>query len=589
MSERWRRLASPWCAVALGVLLVLPSLAGGLAVDDHIHRVAVHGHEAFPGTPRSVFDLFGFLDGNEETTRALNNRILGLWMVQDDIRVAFLRPLSSLTHAFDHLVWPDHPWAMHLQNIAWYALLVWAAGVALRRMLGAGAAAVVALLLFAIDDNHGMPVGWISNRNTLIASVFGVMALVAYDKARRDDWRPGVWAAPLCFALALLSAEAGVAAGGYIVAHALFMSRDSWQARVRSLVPFALVAAAWRVAYAALGRGASGTDLYIDPAANPLAFAQAIVAHLPILLLGQFLPVPAEIWAGLSSAGQAWLAVIGGAAVTAIGLLVWPLIRSDARTRFWIVGALLAAIPACATFPNDRLLVLTGIGGAVLVAQVLTAVWTSGAGWFGPSRSRPVLVLAVAWTLTHAVIAPVLLPARSLVFMFLERTIAGASDSLPTDQVFTSQQLVIVNAPDPFLSVYALVRRASLAGPVPASVRVLSMTDAAVAVTRADARTLILDLESGMMRRPVDVMLRSRNLRFRVGDVVALEGFTAEILAVDSDGPRQVRFRFARSLDDPALRWVAWRGRRYESFALPLVGETVRVANRGEPLAAFRD
>jgi hypothetical protein len=559
------------------MLLVLPSLAGGLAVDDHIHRVAVHGHAAVPSTPRSGFDLFGFFDGNPQTTRALTDRILGLWTIPGDIRIAFLRPLSSLTHAFDHVVWPGHPWVMHLQNVVWYGLLVYAAGVAIRRTLGTGATAAVAVLLFAIDDNHGMPVGWISNRNTLMAAVFGVVALVAYDKARQDDWRIGRWLAPLCFGLALLSAEAGIAAGGYLVAHALFVSRDRWHARVLSLVPFGLVAVVWRIAYVALGRGAEGTDLYLDPAVNPLAFAQATAEHLPTLLLGQFLPVPAELWTLLSDAGQMWLAVIGTVALTAIGLVVWPLLRSNPQARFWTAGAVLATIPACATFPNDRLLVLTGIGGAVLVTQVLAHVWVAGPGWFGPARRRPVLVLAVVWALTHAVVAPVLLPVRSLVITFIERTTAAASQSLPADEAFSSQQLVIVNTPDPFVSMYVLLRRASLAEPVPASVRILAMTDGTVSVTRTDDRTLVLRSESGMVRRPADLMLRSRDARFQVGDVVTLEGFQAEVLAVDDDGPTQVRFQFARPLDDPALRWVAWRGQRYEPFEPPPVGETIRI------------
>lgn len=564
-----RHPAMVWWAVALGAALALPSLGGGLSIDDHIQRVGARGHRAVPDTPRAPYDLFGFIEGDPERTRALVHRTLGTWMVPDDLRITFLRPLSSLTHAFEYLVWPDQAWVMHLQNVMWYALLVYLIAVAYRRTLGSGLAAGLAVLLFAIDDAHGSTVGWISNRNALIAAVFGVSALIAYDRGQRESWRPGLWLAPVCYVLSLLSAEAGVAICAYLFAHTVFLGQGSWSVRFTRLVPYAALTLAWRVGYSVLGRGAFGSDLYIDPGKEPLVFLSAAAERLPTLLLAQLVGLPSEIWTVLSEPGQAYLAVTATLVLVLVGLISWPLLRRSPEARFWILGAVLAGLPACATFPSDRLLVFVSIGAAAFVAQFLgflVDVCVPACRWRTAART-----LAAFWLLIHGVLAPIAFPLRAYVFTLVDRAMAQVSASLPGDTALKSQQLVIVNSPDPLMSVYVMLRRASVGDPLPASVRILSITDALVQVQRDDAHTLTLRFSQGLLKRPFDRMFRSRRLSFEEGDVVTLNGFRAEVLAVDASGPTSVRFQFARPLEDPSLRWVTWQGRAYVPFVPPPV------------------
>ena len=79
-------------------------------------------------------------------------------------------------------------------------------------LIGLVAAAALAALLYVIDDARGMPVGFIANRNALLATVFGVLSLIAHDRWRRDGWHSVVVVVPFCLLLALLSAEAGTGA-----------------------------------------------------------------------------------------------------------------------------------------------------------------------------------------------------------------------------------------------------------------------------------------------------------------------------------------------------------------------------------------
>jgi len=125
------------------------------------------------------------------------------------------------------------------------------------------------------------------------------------------------------------------------------------------------------------------------------------------------------------------------------------------------------------------------------------------------------------------------------------------------------------------MSVYVMLRRASLGDVLPDSIRVLSMANAVDEVTRDDPRTLTLRLRHGLHRRPIDCLLHSRRYPRPVGDVVRLEGFEATVLEVDLDGSTRIRFQFDDPLEHSRFRWVIWEGARYESFVPPPVGETL--------------
>ena len=111
---------------------------------------------------------------------------------------------------------------MHLESVVLYGVLVLVLARLYRRFFTAPVA-MLATLLFALDETHAFPVGWLANRNALFATIFGVLAIHAHDRWRRDGWRAGAWLGPLAFAAALLSAEFGLCALGYLVAYAWFL------------------------------------------------------------------------------------------------------------------------------------------------------------------------------------------------------------------------------------------------------------------------------------------------------------------------------------------------------------------------------
>lgn len=566
------RLAAPsaarWAAL-IAVLLTAPSLASGLLLDDHVHRIGFDARLRLPGMSASPFEAFTFVPGDAAARAIMMDRAHSPWWSSPDLKMAFFRPLSSLSHWLDHRLFPGSPAIMHAENLLWLAALVIAVGALYRRLVEPAWAAGLATLLFAIDDAHGLPAGWIANRNGLMAATFGACAILAHDRLRRDGWRAGAVVGPLFFTLALLCAEGGVAAGGYLFAHAVFLEKGTWQKRALALVPYAIVALIYRVIEHRLGYGVRGSMLYVDPGESPIRFLGAVVERTPILLAAQ-LGAPSADFAPLAGPFGIPLAVLTAGLVGFAGWALAPRLRRDPVARFFAAGLVLSALPACATIPNDRLLLLPGIGGMALVAGLLQerADGVAVRRQLGP----PARALAAAWVAIHGVIAPLHLPIRALAPRLIARAIERAAEGAPRDEALRGQTLVVASAPDLMVAIYVPVLMASHERPLPAYYRCLGVSVGAVSVTRPDDRTLVLRPEGGYLGTVMEGLVRSEDRPFHVGDRVHLTGLDVEVTGVTGGRPTEVVYRFGVPLEDPSLRWIAWRKKSFEPFSPPPVG-----------------
>ncbi|MBA3533073.1 MAG: hypothetical protein H0T73_14205 [Ardenticatenales bacterium] len=553
----------------LAIVLTLPSLWVGWQFDDYLHREQLsQGNALSTATQR----LFVFMDGSPARTRQLMDTGEFPWWALPEGKVAFWRPLTGLTHWLDYQLWPTRPALMHAQNLLWFALLIAVVTQLYQRMMPGVTLAGGATLLYALDDAHGFAVGWLSNRNALLATLFGVLALLAHDRWRRDGWRVGALLSPLLLALGLLSAEAALATVAYLVAHACFLERGGWRGRIVALLPAFATVLLWRLPYRWLGYGAWGTS-YIDPASEPLRYGWAVMERVPILLLGQWALPPAEAYPLLPAplALAWWLAALLFLALLLWAL--WPLLRAHTLARFWLVGMVLATLPPAASLPANRLLFFVGLGAMGLLALFL-AQWRElmGARW----------VLARLLAMLHLGLAPLLLPLTAWsprLFGQIEPAIAA----LPTDEALVQQTLVIVNAPTFFATGYLASIRAFHGQSVPARVRFLGSTVASLEITRRDERTLLVRPASGYLLG-FDQVFRGSGHALAVGEVIKLEGMQIEVLGrTEDERPAAVAFRFDEPLEDSSLRWVQWQGGGYVSFTVPTVGETLRLPAIGVP------
>ena len=571
-------------AVVIALLLTFRAVDNGLEADDYYHRAVLSGSPRFAAQLRGPQAMFRFLTGDPEHTQRWMDVGFLPWWTDPHIKAEFFQLIPTQTHILDYWLWPDRPDLMHAHSLAWYALLVFLAARFYRRILGATWMAGVAALLFAIEDAHAAPVGWICNRNDLIAASFGIGCLIAHDAWRREGRGWAGWLAAGLWALSLCSKEAGIATCAYLFAYALWLDSSTLWRRSLTLAPYGAVLILWRFVRDSLGYGADHMGYYVDPLTDPEQFAFALVGRYPILLFGQWamLSDVSLIFRKLLGSPLWWIAV---SYVSLLGLLLWPVIRRDRIARFFTTGMLLAVIPSCATFPMDRLLTFVGLGAFGLLVQF----WHMA---FAATTPRPRFALwrlvavpvAVLLVVLHGFLAPLVLSLRAAAPLAPRAVIDSFYIRVRFDRTIEQQDLVVVNPPFPMFVGYCLLNYEHDGQPSPRAVRALAPGLWPIIVKRTDEQTLELTTETGYLTL-ADRIFRSELHPLRVGEQVHVARMTATIVVLTDDGrPRTVAFRFASPLEDSSLRWLCFQTGEYVPWSPPPVGEEVELETNWQPI-----
>ena len=568
-----RRIESPsavrWI-IGLAFILALPALVSPLAADDYIQQGLLEGSESFSGLEGDpLSNYFVFVSGDPDTRHRLMEDGIMPWWTAPEFRLAFARPISALTHIVDHFLWPGNGPLIHLHSLGWFALLLFALWRLFNRIHGPRLAAL-ALLIYAVDDARGMVLSFAANRNALIAAFFGVCTLLAYDRWRRDGWRLGAALGPVLLAMALLAGESAIATTAFLFGYAVVLDRGRWWARLMRLAPYAAVVVAWQVGYSALGYGATASGVYVHPLHEPLAFLAKLLERAPILALGQLAVPPSDLW---------FIVPLGAKLVIyalAIGVIVvaWQqgrrLVRAQPELAFWLIGATVSLVPISATFASDRLLVFVGMGTAVALAAFFTHALREQPA---PGDRRLLLKTLVA---VHLVLAPLLLPVRSLTTLPLAHGVEAIDASIPREPAIADERLVVVYARLEAPFCYQRWERRLMQIPQPRKLRLLATGLGPASITRLDARTLRIRPDAGFYPLEAHQMVRGPQSPLAKGDTITLSDLTITITAVTAEGrAHAVDFRFASPLESSAMRWMRGEGEGLVAWSPPPVGETV--------------
>ena len=329
------------------------------------------------------------------------------------------------------------------------------------------------------------------------------------------------------------------------------------------LLPALVVVGAWRVSYSLLGYGAEGSGVYLDPVRSPGAFLVALLQRMPALGASAFLSLPVEPWPFLRPGPLQLLVAVATLLVAALLAVFWRRLRADPLMGFWALGAALAMVPSCATFPHHRLLIVASVG-------VLAAL----SRWICHALDAQVRVdRAVAWALVgvHGLLAALIHPLH----VGLVRSLGDVAETATRSSLENAAggTLVVATAPDGLLCGQLPIFYAFSPGPHPARVRCLVVSGVAVQLIREDAHTVILEHPVAFFRRPLDTLFRSRELQLQEGSFVGLSDMRVEVLESGAEGgPRRLRFRFESELPSADQRWVYWTDGRYAPLELPPVG-----------------
>jgi hypothetical protein len=498
----------------------------------------------------------------------------------------------------DFSLWPDTPLLIHIHSLLWFCLLIFLTYRLYRSVSGSAVVAGISILLLVVDDVFTGPAGWISNRHAVIAMVFSVLCVWLYHKGvSRRKW-PYIAGASGVYVLALLASEMGLVTFAYLFAYMLVLDREDWPPRVKRIVPIVLITVVWRLAYTELGYGASGTLLYIDPILNPVDFITQMLTRFPALLFSAVgLPVVDLL---LAFSPQA-LGVVAAVCLVLLGLLalaVYPVLKTDRTSAFWLLGLLAAIVPLVTGIPQNRNLGLVSLGVMGLAGQLFVDVATARKP--GPLTTFQRILLRITVPLLlilYLVVSPLLVISNPATTRTSAEAQASAAEFGSAPEL-AEQHLYVINPPGAMSLTAGLLQRLFTDKPMPASINYLSSGFAPVTIERVDAQTIIVtpeggytplpgpivDDETGMVTpvglenvyRALDGFHYNPRNPMHVGQVVTLSDMTVEVTEMTGDGRiAQAAFTFAHSLEDARYVWLLWDEptSTYERVQMPPVGE----------------
>jgi hypothetical protein len=544
-----------WGFLALVVVALAafwPAVTSRSYLDDHLHSAMLAGR--WP-SPRGILDLYNFIDDGDRAT--LMDRGVFPWWSSPDLRIRFLRPLSSFLLWVDHRFLPGHVGLHHAHSLLWWVAVVCAAHALYRRAL-TPRAAWMATVVFALAPSHAIPIAWLANREALVSMAFGVGSLWAAHAWAVEGKGRHLAAIAALFSGALLGGEYGLGFLGY--AGAIVLTRPSvpWRRRALLALAFVLPAIAYLGARAWLHCGAQGSGFYLDPLTSPLAFLREAPRRYTTLVV--------QAWCGLGALTldimPTWTRLVAAALLVA-GLAV-PLARVRAgiaagseRDPAWLLlGSLVSVVPVLAVAPHPRLLGTCMVGTAACVASLLEASWwptteeprRGGAEWSA--------LVAILLGFAHFVHAPVASWQTGRHFRgfsnYFEENADRIVSEIPDDP--NAHVVVLRGLGASFYLPFALEERFGRR----ARWSILAQGDH-VLVLRTGPQTLELVAPPGacVFAGGQDQLYRGEGERFRVGQVVAVRGMRVTVLEMNGARPRRVRVELEEPFDAPHLAWLS--------------------------------
>ncbi len=552
------------CVVA-SLVLCLPAVGPSLFLDDYVLGLIAREKPVLPGLAQGRFDLFAFALGDIEPNRALEAQGLLLpWWSAPDLKVVFFRPLSSLSHHLDFAAWPRAPELMYLHSLLWLGATVAVVAKLYRSFATSKLEGFLASALFAVNDANGAAVHWVSNRNVIIGTLFGALALTAHHRARSAGRTCSV-AAVLWVCVGLAAGEIGVWTFAYLSAYVLVLDEGTLKRRAASMVPYALVLFAWQLVYAASDAGSRASGVYLHPWYDFANFLESLPARLLPLLSSVWGLIPADA-SHLGGSDVIHFSLVAGM-LTCLALVVVAhrYLREDRALRFWALGMVLSLVPVSASFPSDRLLMPANLGAMALVARFAMVALRPA---MYPNVGRARRIGGLFFVAIHGVLAPLQLPFRANSVHQLTQAMSRSVACLDEIRHIERKTLIFLGGPVDFWISYLQAERTWKGLPTPDAMVWLTSASSALLVDGSD-QALSFERDNdidaiGFFQSPAERLYRDDSTPFERGQRFVLPTLDAVIDEVNPGGsPLRITFRLHEPLASARYALLTWQGDRY--------------------------
>ncbi len=578
--SRAKTIALAGLIILFAMLLNAPSLRWGFAYDDYAHQFALRTqHHRYRLYYWSLYD-FG---RRPEPHDPAFKRGGFAWWTGPEFKIRFFRPISSLTMYLDHLVYGEWAPGFHLTSLGFFAILLVLA-LKLYRDLGlTPRGALWGLALLALEDCHVVPVGWVANRNTPVATVFNIATVLLFHHHRRTGRWPYLLGACVTFLLGLGSKESAIATIFILGLYVLLLERPSKgeslvagigrAMKTGSLWLMVAIGAAYMAFYIAADYGTSSV-LYSTPWGDTEQYIKRISALMPLAFFSLLLGVSADI--ALLWPKTTWpLVGIAVPCLLVLGVILWRVLRNEPLAAFALGWAVFSILPMGGGFPSDRLFMTASVGTALLIAVLFDKLGSYRRMW--RERRFAHMGLVTLFVLVGVVISIPMSLFRSLVFGTMIRKDRAAILSAEVDMDKPRPQTVFVlNSPSTSFagllgSTWSVEKDDYQLG-----MFLLQMGRRKIVWHRIDERTMTLEYgPPPLLYHDYEVLFIASREMPKPGDVYKTAEFTATILDVNDRGVEKVKFEFEKPLEHESYQWLATRGAELKQIEPPKPGETI--------------
>jgi hypothetical protein len=613
LSQRERRawLLALLVVAVIGMLLRWPALDIGQLSDDYMQHAMIVG--LYPGDGYAPFDLYAFFRRGQSVAEHVEQGTLP-WFAEGEFHGAVLRPLASLLLWLDHVLAPGNVRLWHFHSLLWFSATVVTFGMAARRLLPRWPAAL-AVALIVCDSAFVSPLGWLANRCVLVAAVFGFATIFVHLEWRRPDPDTPSWLrrrGPILEGvLMLLSLGGGEYALGVFALlfgwELVVGSREASGLRARlavatgALLPSLIPVFVYLAVHKLFAYGTFGADVYADPINHPLGWLRWAKLRIPTLASAALWGVPAStvtvfwhpagaLWLEQMPASNPveaylshmWFGMFGIGLAIVLSLLARAGLHEDERrlVRAMLLGGGLGLLPISVAPSHERLLIISELAAYTIVCL---AVLACARLLRGPALTRlrgaamlPLLA-AMLWLQT---IEDLRWSNRYLEHLdgLSASDAAAFTEGDLLEQDLEGRDVIVLNGASQSVAMYGPFVLHANGMPVPASWRSLALGgDHAIWVFRTGDNTLELAaIRGAWLQTAGELFFRRLEHHLHAGDSFDYPTLDIEILE-DTDGdPTRVRFRFARSLDDPRyLFLISTKHGLMRWQMLPVWGSTV--------------
>jgi len=512
---------------------------------------------------RSELGLYRFLRGGDDN-RALRSAGYYPWWLADEVRYQHSRPIAERWLYGQFLIFGDNTFAYHAVSILLYGIGVLLAARLFAMLTTNRNVSRWAALIFAIAAAHAVPVVFISQQCDLLGLILVVAAMCAAVSWIQNGRGLSVLTAMALYALSLGTKESSlpVALFPLLFGWALRAGKSHLRRGATLSVSMLLLGGVWLSIYAARGFGANNA-MMLDPLHETGHYLAELPVRALVLLATWLLPINPFIFY-LRPFGQMIIPVLAGIGVLTLLTFFW-LIRGSGRSAAMMTVWTLLFLPLLVcTPPDDRNLLLPGIGFAFLAV-----LWLIPENPQRRVRWLPLLIFVVLQIPTAIANAAAIRMLESTVEANLRTAEASfGRDCQPGDCIFF---LNLDTDPQVLFAQYHFDWLRATEGK-PTGVRVAFLSDIREPVVhRVDDHTLRIE-------GPIEPLLEgflgkmgyTRNRPRHEGDEFDAGVFKARITRMTGDHVREATIRFAEPLASDHYRFI-WCSPGEKARVLPAI------------------